>query len=270
MSEAPGPALCGIILHPAGHTLSPVLHAEAYAELGLDARYQVFDVTAGRAADAVAGMRALGIRQLSVSLPLKEIALSLADDVGAAAREIGAANTLTLRGDRIAADNTDWIGVQRALAPHGDWTSARALVLGAGGAARAAVYALRRCGAEVAVHGRTPERVARLASDLGAAVGTPEEPWDLLINATPVGMQPEEQSTPCPARWLRPDALVFDTVYRPLRTRLLRDAEERGCRTQDGLDMLVHQAAEQVRLWSGREPSAERLRTAALRILDGD
>lgn len=264
---APAPALCGIILHPAGHTLSPVIHAAAYAELGLDAHYHAFDVTLDKLPAALAGMRALGLRQLSVSLPLKEAALALADSASPAARAIGAANTLTLEGEQVRADNTDWIGVQRSLEPWGPWRGARALVLGAGGAARAVVYALQQMGARVALHARTAARAARLASDLGAELAAPDSAWDLLVNATPVGMQPNAGESPLPRARLRSGATVFDTVYRPLETRLLREAREQGCRTQDGLDMLVWQAIEQIRLWSGRSPSHAQLRAAALAAL---
>jgi len=260
-------ALCGIALHPAGHTLSPVLHAAAYRALGLDAVYEVFDVPPGELPRALAGLRARGLTQLSVSLPHKEAALALADRASAGARAIGAANTLTARGGALEAENTDWIGVQRALEPHGPWRGKRATVLGAGGAARAVVFALRELGASVAVVNRTRARAERLAAELGARVGTLDEPWDLLVNATSVGMSPDAGSTPAPADALRAGALVFDTVYRPLETRLLREARARGCRTQDGLAMLVHQAVEQIRLWSGKTVSAELLRSAALDAL---
>jgi shikimate dehydrogenase len=266
--SAPGPALCGIVLHPPSHTLSPVLHAAAYAELGLWAHYLVFDVRPAALRDAIAGMRALGIRQLSVSLPHKEAVLDLTDEISPAARAIGAANTLTRGADgRVAADNTDWIGVQRALEPLGEWRGRRALVLGAGGAARAAVYALGQLGMRVGVHNRGRERAQRLARDLGAEVVTPDWACDLLVNATPVGMEPHSDASPFPEPLLSPRSAVFDMVYRPLGTRLLREAGARGCLTQDGLEMLVHQAVEQVRLWSGRAPSPAHLRDAALRAL---
>ena len=261
-------ALCAIILHPAGHTLSPVLHREAYRELGIDASYLAFDVPPEQLGAAVGGMRALGIRQLSVSLPHKEAVLALADRVSTEAERIGAANTLTLAGSEIAADNTDWLGVLRTLEPLGPWRGARATVLGAGGAARAIVYALGELGLEVAIANRTPERAARVAADLGARVASVDEPYDLLVNATPVGLHPDVEGLPIPVAALRKGTAVFDSVYRPLETRLLREAAARGCRTVDGLGMLVHQAAEQVRLWSGRAPDPERLRRAALEALD--
>ncbi|MFI5314072.1 MAG: shikimate dehydrogenase [Myxococcota bacterium] len=260
-------ARCGIALHPAGHTLSPVLHRTAYAALGLDAEFSVHDVPPARFTEALAELRARGFTQLCISLPHKETALRLADRVSDAARAIGAANTLTALGGELVADNTDWVGVTRALEPHGPWAGKRACLLGAGGAARAVAYALGRLGAQVAIMNRTVSRAAIVAAELGARVGSLAEPWDLLVNATPVGMSPDASSTPAPQAALRPGALVFDTVYRPLETRLLREARARGCRVQDGLEMLVHQAVEQIRIWSGKRADPQLLRRAALDAL---
>jgi shikimate dehydrogenase len=261
------PALCGIALHPAGHTLSAVLHETAYAALGLDASFSVHDVAPPGFGALLTELRARGLTQLCVSLPHKESALRLADRVSEAARAIGAANTLTAIGGALVADNTDWIGVTAALGPYGPWTSRRATVLGAGGAARAVVFALRRFEMDVCIVNRTRARAERVAADLGAHVGSLDEPWDLLVNATSLGMSPDADSTPAPAASLRPGALVFDTVYRPLETRLLREARARGCRVQDGLEMLVHQAVEQIRLWSGKRADPALLRRAALDAL---
>ena len=263
-------ALCGIVLHPAGHTLSPVLHEAAYRELHLDAHYQVFDVRPDELASEIAALRRRSLCQLSVSLPHKEAALALADEASDSARAIGAANTLTARDGRLEADNTDWIGVLRTLEPLGPWRGRRATVLGAGGAARGVVYALRRLEVQVCVVNRTAARAERLVADLGGRVGRADEPFDLLVNATSVGMHPESDATPLAAARLLADATVFDTVYRPLETRLLREARALGCRVQDGLDMLVHQAVEQVRLWSGKTPDPRGLRRAAEAALATD
>ncbi len=260
-------AVCGIVLHPAGHTLSPVIHEAAYRALGLDASFRVFDVTAARLAETVRELRASGLTQLCVSLPHKQAVLALADRVSAEARAIGAANTLTLRGGVLEADNTDWVGVTRTLEPLGPWAGKRATVLGAGGAARAVVYALRKLGLEVGVVNRTRAHALALVAELGGRVGSLDDPFDLLVNATSVGMSPDVDGTPAPIAALRSDATVFDTVYRPLETRLLREARARGCRTQDGLDMLVHQAVEQLRIWSGLRTDAGLLRRTALAAL---
>ena len=208
-------------------------------------------------------MRRNDIRQLSVSLPHKEAVLDLADRVSDDARAIGAANTLTRTDDEIVADNTDWIGLVRTLERHGSFEGARVTIVGAGGAARGIAYGLLKMKAAVTIVGRTVSRARQLAADLGARVGSVNDPYDLLVNATPVGMRPETEGIPIDPKTLRSDALVFDSVYRPLETRLLREARARGCRTQDGLDMLVHQAVEQIRLWTHRTPDPAPLRRAA-------
>ena len=255
--------LCGILLHPAGHTLSPVIHATAYRVLGLAARYEVFDVPAEGLEAAWRSLVARGFRQLSVSIPHKQAVMSLADRLSPAVRAIGAANTLTRTAQGIAADNTDWIGIVRTLERRGSWRDARALVVGAGGAARAAVYALAQLGCSVGVVNRSAERAAALAAELGARTATLDEPYDLLIQTTPVGMHPHVAETAVPRAQLRRGALIMDAVYAPLETRLLREAREAGCATQDGLDWLVLQAVEQLRLWSGRTLDPAPLRAAA-------
>jgi shikimate dehydrogenase len=257
------PELCGILLHPAGHTLSPILHETAYRLLGLDARYEVFDVPADALDPAWRSLCARGFRQLSVSIPHKQAVMSLADRVSPAARAIGAANTLTRGPEGVSADNTDWIGILRTLERRASWRGKRALVVGAGGAARAAVYALTQLGCSVGVANRTLERAAALASDLGAHAATLDEPYDVLIQTTPLGMHPDVERSAVPREKLRSGALILDAVYAPLETRLLREAKQAGCETQDGLDWLVYQAIEQIRLWSGRTLDPAPLRAAA-------
>lgn len=263
-------SLCGIILHPAGHTLSPVLHQTAYRLLDIDARYEVFDVPPAVLADELRSLRRRGFAQLAISIPHKESVLALADHVSPAARAIGAANTLTSRDGAIEADNTDWIGVVKALEPMGPWSGLRATVLGAGGAARGIVYALQQLEMQVIVVNRTQERAQRLVADLGGSVGSLDDDYDLLINATSVGMSPDADASPAPAPSLRPDATVFDAVYRPLQTRLLRDASAKQCRVIDGLWMLIHQAIAQLELWTNRSVDPAPLREAALRSLEAD
>jgi shikimate dehydrogenase len=250
-------ALCGILLHPAGHTRSPAMHNAAFRALGLDAVYLAFDVVPAALPPAIAGARALGIRQLAISLPHKQAVVALLDEIDDTARRIGAVNTVTRRPDGgLVGSNTDWLGAVRALERERALSGARAVVLGAGGAARAVVFGLIARGASVVVLNRTPERARELAAALGAQGAGPLEdlgrtPFDVLVNATAVGLARDE--SPVPAEALPPGALVMDTVYEPERTRLLRDAETRGARAVGGKWMLVHQAAEQLRLWTGRE-----------------
>ena len=249
-------ALCGILLHPAGHTRSPAMHGAAYDALGFDAVYLAFDVAPAGLADAMRGARALGVRQLAISLPHKQAVMAHVDQIEQTARRIGAVNTVTRAGDDLVGSNTDWLGAVRALESELPLSGARAVVLGAGGTARAVVFGLLERGARVRVLNRHPERARRLADELGAetAGGLGDlalAPYDLLVNTTSVGLR--EDASPVDAGALRAGAVVMDAVYDPERTRLLREAEARGARVVSGRWMLIHQAAEQVRLLTGRE-----------------
>jgi len=251
-------ALCGIVLHPAGHTRSPAMHNAAFAALSLDAVYLAFDVVPDALADAVAGARALGIRQLAVSIPHKVAIMKHLDEIDPVARRIGAVNTVTRRGDRLVGANTDWLGAVRAIEREGAQPLAgtRSVVLGAGGAARAVVYGLRESGSRVTILNRTESTARELAAELeaegAAGLGALSSlDYDVLVNTTSVGLGSDE--SPVAADALREGSLVMDAVYEPQRTRLLRDAAARGARTLSGKWMLVHQAAAQLQEWSGRE-----------------
>ncbi len=261
-----GTALCGIVLHPAGHTRSPAMHNAAFAALGIDAAYLAFDVVPERLEAAIAGARALGIRQLAVSIPHKEAVIPLLDEVSDTARRIGAVNTVTRLADgRLRGDNTDWIGLVRALEREGPLEGRRAVVLGAGGTARAAVHGLQERGARVVVLNRTPERAQALAKELGAAgVGGLEElgshEHDVLVQTTSVGLR--EDVSPVDPAALRAGSVVLDAVYDPAETRLLREAAAAGATPVGGKWMLVEQAVEQLRIWTGRDPDSETLARA--------
>jgi shikimate dehydrogenase len=244
---------CGIVLHPAGHTRSPEMHRAAYRALGLDADYEVYDVPPSGLAEAVRVFAKQALRQFAVSIPHKEAMLSLVDEVEPVAREIGAINTVTRVSDRWVATNTDWLGALRALEREISVEGQRAVVLGAGGTARALVYGLRQRGCEVFVLNRTRSRAETLVSELGAtSAGDLTDLADLapaiLVNTTSVGLN--ESVSPVAADAIPETAVVLDAVYAPARTRLLLDAEARGARIVGGKWMLVHQAVEQLRLWT--------------------
>ena len=233
------------------------MHNAAFAALGLDAVYLAFDVPPRDLAAALDGARALGVRQLAISIPHKVAALGCVHEVDETARSIGAINTATLRDGRWLGSNTDWLGAVRALERETRLEGRRAVVLGAGGAARAVVFGLRERGARVTVLNRTASRAEAVARELGADEGGPLERlrdlgWDVLVHTTSVGLRSDASLVE--RAWLRPGAVVLDAVYDPVETRLLRDARERGAIAIGGKWMLVHQAAEQLRLWSGCEP----------------
>ena len=250
---------CGVVLHPAGHTRSPAMHGAAYRALGIDARYHAWDVPPERLAEAVLGYRARGVRQISVSIPHKEAMLALVDEVEPVGRAIGAINTVIRVGERLIGTNTDWIGVLAALERVVAVRGQRAVVLGAGGTARAAVHALRQRGCEVFVLNRTQARAEALVRELDAQGAYPLDALgtlapELVVNTTSVGLG--EWKSPVPAEALDARMVVLDAVYAPERTRLLADAEARGARTVGGKWMLVHQAVEQLRRWVELLPEA--------------
>ncbi|NRA09055.1 MAG: shikimate dehydrogenase [Myxococcales bacterium] len=256
MSPAPDTSLCGILLHPAGHTRSPAMHRAAYALLGIDADYRVFDVRPEGLAAKLRELRGVGARQLSISLPHKETILPLLDGVDETASRIRAVNTVVRKADALWGSNTDWLGAVQALEHATVLQGRRAVVLGAGGTARSLVYGLLRRGARVTLLNRSPERARALAEDLGAeASGRLPEladiPHDVLVNTTSVGLGSED--TPVNAEWIDPGAVVMDAVYEPKQTRLLRDAASRGAHCVPGKWMLVHQAVAQLAAWAGEE-----------------
>lgn len=261
---------CGVVLHPAGHTRSPAMHNAAYHALGLDAHYSAWDVPPEGLAAAVADYRRRGVRQISVSIPHKETMLALVDEREPVVEAIGALNTVLREGDRLIGTNTDWIGALRALERAVPVAGQRAVVLGAGGTARAVVHALRQRGCEVFVLNRTIERGQALARALGAQGADGLDALAdlapaLLVNTTSVGMG--EWRSPVAAEALRPGMVVLDAVYAPEKTRLLSEAEACGATAVGGKWMLVHQAYEQLRRWTERLPEPPAA-TAMAKLVD--
>ncbi|WP_327051353.1 shikimate dehydrogenase [Halomicrococcus gelatinilyticus] len=259
----------GLLGNPVGHSLSPPMHEAAYDELDIDARYVTFEPD--DVGDAVAGARALGIRGLNVTIPFKETVLDHVEPDDLATR-IGAVNTVDLCGEPTG-HNTDAEGVRRSFEHHDvDLAGQDAVVVGAGGAARAAAFALADADATVHVANRTVERAESLAADVPEAtaggldgVQGDVADADVLVNATSVGM--EEDRSPVPADALHGDLAVLDAVYRPVETRLLRDAGERGATTIDGAWMLLYQGVAAFELWTGRSAPVERMDAALRRRL---
>jgi shikimate dehydrogenase len=258
--------LAGVLGFPVGHSRSPAMHDAAFAELGLDWRYVRLPVPPELFAETVRALAGSGFRGANATIPHKQAALAVADEASEAARAIGAANTLTLEpGGAIAADNTDAGGLLDALGrPPG---GLRALVLGAGGAGRAACWALREAGAaEVSVWNRTPERAADLARELGVRAVRRPEPADLVVNSTSVGLAPRLGEAATLAELglagLDPPALLVDMVYADGGTPLCAWAARAGAEVVDGLEVLVRQGARSFQLWTGREPPVETMRRA--------
>jgi shikimate dehydrogenase len=274
--EAPTGAtrLAAVIGSPVRHSLSPVLHNAAFAATGLDWVYVALDVREGTVPDALAGVRALGIGGLSVTMPHKEAVAAACDRLSDDAAVLGAVNCVVLDDGELVGHNTDGPGFVAALAADGvTVASRRCVVLGAGGAARSVALAVARAGAaDVAVVNRTEERARRAVEQLGpcgrvvalAELHDSVAAADLVVNATPVGMgDPGPGDLPLDPGLLHAGQVVVDLVYQPLETPLVAAARERGAVAMNGVPMLVHQAAVAFELWTGVAPPVAAMTEAA-------
>jgi shikimate dehydrogenase len=262
------PTYLGVCGWPAAHSRSPAMQNAALAAVGLrDWRYLHLPLPPELLAETVPALPRAGFRGINVTIPHKEAALALADTASPAAREIGATNTLTFEpGGAIAADNTDWTGLLEALPERWDPAGRAALVLGAGGAARAAVYALTRAGAaDVAIWNRTPERAEALASALGGRAVERPGKAEIVVNCTSVGLaEPAAtfKALPLQADSLGAGSCVVDMVYREGGTRLLEAARTRGADVVDGLEILIAQGAASFERWTGLTAPRQAMREA--------
>ncbi len=277
--------LVGIIGWPVAHSLSPQMHNAAFAALGLDYAYLPLPVQPASLAAAIRGAAALGFRGLNVTVPHKQAVLPLLDEIDPAAQAIGAVNTIRFDGPESGdyslpisrGYNTDWSGFQADLAALGVAVAGETCcVLGAGGSARAVVYALARAGAEVHIFARRPEQATQLAQELSphlAGASLSAHDWQtlysplpephLIVNTTPAGMHPAEDASPWPADAPIPGtSFVYDLVYNPPVTRFLRQARVAGCSVANGLGMLLWQGAQAFEIWTGRRPDPAVMRAA--------
>ena len=268
-ARQPGRRRLAVIGHPVGHSRSPAMHNAALAALGLGESwsYEAIDVAPEELERRVRSMPGEGFVGANVTVPHKVAALALADGSSPVAREIGAANTLSFEAGAITAENTDAAGLIAALP--GPAEGSRALVLGAGGAARAAVWALVREGAEVEVWNRTESRARQLCEALG---GRPVLAPDagahrLIVNSTAVGLRGEDPFSELPLRAddLHGGQVIVDMVYGGSPGALLEAAAAAGAETVDGIEVLVCQGAASFEIWTGREPPLEVMREAARR-----
>ena len=290
--------LLGLIGWPVAHTFSPAMHNAAAAALELDLVYVPLPVPPAAVGQAVRGLVALGFLGANVTVPHKRAVIPYLDEIAPAARAIGAVNTITIsrlesqtapespispsdRG-RPSGFNTDWSGFLADLESLSVEVEGReCLLLGAGGAARAVAYALARAGGSVTVLARRPEQARQLLADLQTHVpqgSLHRAAWDdlrrvsralaspLIVNATPLGMHPHEDASPWPGEAPFPsEAIVYDLVYSPRRTKLMQQAQSAGCRASNGLGMLLQQGALAFEMWTGVRPPLEVMEEALQR-----
>ncbi len=271
----------GVAGDPLGHSLSPLLHNHMFKRMGVNALYLPFRVPRGLFPRAVEQYGCVPVDGYSVTIPHKEAAAQLAKEADPTVGTTGAANTLVRHGNKWVAANTDYtaaadslkarLAERAAAGKKEELGQMRVLVLGAGGVARAVVHALHKEGAHVTIASRTEER----AKDLAAAAGCRFVDWqarhsigfEVLVNCTPVGMHPNVDESPIHASVLKPGGIVFDTIYNPETTLLIREAKARGCDAITGVDMFVRQAARQFELFTGKVPPLDTMRDIVRKAL---
>jgi len=276
--------VCAVIGDPVEHSLSPQIHNAAFRACDIDMVYVAFRIPEGHVDEAVDAVRVLGLRGLSVTIPHKVDIIPHLDDVEETTWKVGSVNTVINNNGRLKGYSTDGLGALRALSDYQvNPAGKRVLILGSGGAARAIAFALARLKNEprLRILSDVGREAKKLALDLESVTGVDAaagllnqttlpyqlEKADILIHATPVGMSPAIDQTLVPADLLRSDMAVFDTVYTPGETRLLREARQAGAKAIPGLGMFVHQAAIQFELWTQTEAPVDVMTETALEVL---
>ncbi|MCX5907207.1 MAG: shikimate dehydrogenase [Deltaproteobacteria bacterium] len=263
--------LYGVMGNPVRHSLSPIIHNGAFKRLGLNAVYLAFEVQDLK--EAVRGIRGLGLCGVSVTMPFKTAVIPYLDRLDPTAEKIQSVNTITNRQGLLTGYSTDGRGAVEALEGKIPLQGKRVFLLGAGGAARAMAFSLKERGCAIALFNRSADKGLALAKELGIEFVALPSPslggWkaEVIINATSVGMHPHEDQSPIAQEDLQPGVTVMDIVYRPLRTRLLKEAENQGCQTIDGLEMLAQQGAAQFEIWTGLRPEIEPIKKDLRQIL---
>lgn len=274
----------GVIGDPIEHSLSPALHNAAFKVLKLDCVFLAFKVKTGEVESAIRGMRGLGIRGLNVTMPHKEAVIAYLDEVDSAAKFLGSVNTVLNDNGKLNGFSTDGIGALNALKENGvTLNGKKVLLLGGGGAAKTIAFALAKVVDELIILNRSPEKITPLTKIMNrefnkqvsggllapSAIQKNIQNVDILINATSVGMHPNDEHSLVEPQWLRPDLTVMDIVYNPIETKLAKDAKKAGAKVISGVEMLIYQGAAAFEIWAGHKAPIEVMRKAALTKLAG-
>lgn len=258
-----------LIGKPAAHSLSPLIHNTGFEEFGVNAVYLVFEPS--NLQKTIEGLKEIGVSGFNVTMPFKEKILKELDKIDENAKKIGAVNTVVNEKGKLVGYNTDGLGAMNAILKKTNLTGKRILVLGAGGAATAIVQSIK--GGIVDVAARNKKKAFQLASvrkGKGLEINqiSSLHQYDILINATPVGMKPQHKKSPIQKNLLHKDLVVFDLVYNPLKTKLLQDAKKKGCITISGVEMLLEQGFIGFKLFTGKDAPEAKIRKAFLKKME--
>jgi len=273
--------LC-VIGHPIEHSMSPIMHNAALKDMSLDYVYVAFNIPPNDLKKAVLGFKMFSIKGINVTIPYKEKVIPYLDEIDPLAEKIGAVNTIKNEGKYLIGKNTDASGAKKALLDAGcEITGKKALILGAGGAAKAVSFAISEDLDAVYIVNRTEKRAIKLAKDLtnkttvkavgkNMSINTLKNivnDVDILINTTPLGMYPNIEKSPVSEEILHSNLFIFDIVYNPLETRLIKEARKIGCKTLGGLDMFVNQGALAFEWWTGKKPNLNLMKEKVVEFL---
>lgn len=247
----------GILAHPTGHSLSPLIHNAAFEELKIDAQYVTFDILPENLEEFIKKVRTEKIAGLSVSIPHKVEIIKHLDGLEEEAKAIGAVNTVFWKGTQLWGTNTDAYGAITALEEQTQLKDKEVVIFGAGGAARAIAHGLKQKGARLTIYSRKLQEAQKLACPYQATYGMPisyqKNRFDIVINTTPLGMSPNTNETILTANDLSIHQVIFDIVYNPLNTKFIQEAQRAGCKTITGDRMFLLQAIKQFEIWTGEK-----------------
>jgi len=266
----PEKKLVFVLGNPAKHSLSPIMHNAAYNELELDYEYKVMETN--NLKKAIQELSKENVAGFNVTMPFKEEIIPLLEEVDASAKEIGAVNTVVNTKKGLVGYNTDGIGAVESLKEVTSLEGKKVLLLGAGGAGKAIGFYLKEEKANITIANRPELQARKLAKLLGErsipidSIKSLKE-FDVLVNATPAGMEPNTESTAIPTELLHKDLVVFDIVYDPIETKLLKEAKKKGCKTINGLEMLLNQGYAAFKLFTGKEAPEKEMRKAVLEAM---
>ncbi|MFC1750342.1 shikimate dehydrogenase [Pseudomonadota bacterium] len=268
------PKQFGVIGYPVKHSMSPQMFEAAFFEYDIDAEYKQYEVSPDDLKDFIKSVRAEGLNGdefggLSVTIPHKTSIGSMLSSVDDHAKAIGAVNTIVVKsGGKLRGYNTDWLGAKKALEDHTELEGRDVVVLGAGGAAAAVTYACVSAGARVTVLNRNASKAEKLAAQFGCEAGPLNDLFqhrcDVLVHTTSIGMHPNERESLVDPDFFKRGMVVFDIVYNPMETRLVRDAKRAGCKIIPGYKMLLYQGEKQFELWFDKKPRTEAMEEALL------
>ena len=262
-------ALFAVLGDPVSHSLSPVMHNQGLSDIGYNGVYLAFRVQ--DIGKAVSGIRALGIKGASITIPHKVSIIPFLDELDDTAEKIGAVNTIINRQGVLSGYNSDCLGAVKAISEKTAIEDKDFVIIGAGGAARAIGFGIISRGGRLTILNRSVDKGEKLARDLGSEFqhisNLNKTKCQILINTTPLGMIPDTDAMPVKSDNLEKSMVVMDVIYNPLKTRLLKEAEHIGCTTIDGLSMFVYQGAFQFELWTGKKAPVGVMKKAVLNAL---